>query len=230
MIEESVAISLEDVSLFFYKNESDNFTFKKSLLSGKFFPEKKTVFENFNLKVNNSTILGIEGSNGVGKTTLLSAIAGLLPISSGKILVNGKILPLLGLGHVFHNDLDISKNIELWNLSFKSNFKVEKNFVDKILFNAGLNVNPKTLIRSLSSGMKSRLAFELALNGSEDILLLDEVFAVGDKEFRNNAIKRMKEKISSLKCAIIVSHDSEILKNNCNKIIRIIDKSSFEEV
>lgn len=223
-------ISIKNLNLAYFKSESDNYSFKKFLMTGNLLPEKKVVFENFSLEVGHSTILGIEGSNGVGKTSLLAAIAGLLPAEGGEIKTSGKVLPLLGLGHVFHPDLDIQRNIELWNLSFSSNFMVNEQFVTEILENAGLNVSPSTILRSLSSGMKSRLAFELAMHGNEDILLLDEVFAVGDQHFRDQSALKMKQKLKSLQCAIIVSHDLNVLKDNCDRVIRILSPSDFEEV
>ena len=157
-------------------------------------------------------------------------IAGIIPISSGKRIVNGKVLPLLGLGHIFHNDLDIYRNIELWNLSFKTDFTINEKFVEEIIISSGLKIQPKTLVRSLSSGMKSRLAFELAMRGQEEILLLDEIFSVGDKNFREKSRLKMKEKLKTIKCAIIISHDYDVLNENCNKIIRITNGSSFEQV
>jgi ABC-type polysaccharide/polyol phosphate transport system ATPase subunit len=224
------AISIRKLNLSFFKSESDNYSFKKFLMTGKLLPEKKTIFKNFSLDVSESTILGIEGSNGIGKTSLLAAIAGLIPHESGEIKVSGKVLPLLGLGHVFHPDLDIKRNIELWNLSFKMNLKVNDDFIKMILENSGLDVTPSTILRSLSSGMKSRLAFELAMHGDENILLLDEVFAVGDKQFRHESSLKMKKKLNSLKCAVIISHDFNVLKENCNRVIRITNQSEIEEV
>ena len=230
MNEDKVVISLQKINVSFYRSESDNFTLKKSILSGKFIPQKQEIFSSFSLEVKESTILGIEGSNGVGKTTLLSVIAGIIPISSGKRIVNGKVLPLLGLGHIFHNDLDIYRNIELWNLSFKTDFTINEKFVEEIIISSGLKIQPKTLVRSLSSGMKSRLAFELAMRGQEEILLLDEIFSVGDKNFREKSRLKMKEKLKTIKCAIIISHDYDVLNENCNKIIRITNGSSFEQI
>lgn len=230
MNENKVVISLQKINVSFYRSESDNFTLKKSILSGKFIPQKQEIFNSFSLEVKESTILGIEGSNGIGKTTLLSVIAGIIPISSGKRIVNGKVLPLLGLGHIFHNDLDIYRNIELWNLSFETNFTINEKFVDEVITSSGLKIQPKTLVRSLSSGMKSRLAFELAMRGQEEILLLDEIFSVGDKNFREKSRLKMKEKLKTIKCAIIISHDYDVLNENCNKIIRITNGSSFEQI
>jgi ABC-type polysaccharide/polyol phosphate transport system ATPase subunit len=221
-------ISLRNITVDFYSNSSDNFSFKKFLLTRKLLPQKVKIFEGFSLDIYEGEILGIEGSNGIGKTTLLSVMAGIIPITSGQRVVKGRALPLLGLGHVFHGDLDIEKNIELWALSFNSGFIVTDEFITDVLKSAGLNIKKDMLLRSLSSGMKSRLAFELAMRGNEDILLLDEVFSVGDASFKAQSIQRIKDKLQKISCAVIVSHDRSVLEDNCSRIIRIKSKSEFE--
>jgi ABC-type polysaccharide/polyol phosphate transport system ATPase subunit len=221
-------VQLSNISVDLYSNSSDNFSFKKFLMSRQFLPKTISILENISLIIHKGDILGIEGSNGAGKTTLLSVIAGILPISKGERVVNGRCLPLLGLGHVFHGDLDIRRNIELWSMSFNSNFLIDDNFINSIIKEAGLNVTQDVLLRSLSSGMKSRLAFELAMRDSEDILLLDEVFSVGDAEFRARSGERIKSKLKQSGCAVIVSHDRDILEKNCTQIIRIKDRSTIE--
>jgi ABC-type polysaccharide/polyol phosphate transport system ATPase subunit len=221
-------VQLSNISVDLYSNSSDNFSFKKFLMSRQFLPKTISILENISLTIHKGDILGIEGSNGAGKTTLLSVIAGILPISKGERVVNGRCLPLLGLGHVFHGDLDIRRNIELWSMSFNSNFLIDDNFINSIIQEAGLNATQDVLLRSLSSGMKSRLAFELAMRDSEDILLLDEVFSVGDAEFRARSGERIKSKLKQSGCAVIVSHDRDILEKNCTQIIRIKDRSTIE--
>lgn len=221
-------VHLSEISVTLYNNSSDNFSFKKLLLTQKFLPEQITILDGISLDIYEGEILGIEGSNGVGKTTLLSAIAGILPISSGMREVKGKCLPLLGLGHVFHGDLDIQKNIELWDASFNSGFPLGEIFTENIIAGAGLKIKKDTLLRALSSGMKSRLAFELAMRDTADILLLDEVFSVGDADFRHQSTQKIKEKLKTLGCAVIVSHDRKILEDNCSKIIRIKDEKTIE--
>jgi ABC-type polysaccharide/polyol phosphate transport system ATPase subunit len=221
-------VQLSNISVDLYSNSSDNFSFKKFLMSRQFLPKTISILENISLTIHKGDILGIEGSNGAGKTTLLSVIAGILPISKGERVVNGRCLPLLGLGHVFHGDLDIRRNIELWSMSFNSNFLIDYNFINSIIQEAGLNATQDVLLRSLSSGMKSRLAFELAMRDSEDILLLDEVFSVGDAEFRARSGERIKSKLKQSGCAVIVSHDRDILEKNCTQIIRIKDRSTIE--
>jgi ABC-type polysaccharide/polyol phosphate transport system ATPase subunit len=221
-------VQLSNISVDLYSNSSDNFSFKKFLMSRQFLPKTISILENISLIIHKGDILGIEGSNGAGKTTLLSVIAGILPISKGERVVNGRCLPLLGLGHVFHGDLDIRRNIELWSMSFNSNFLIDYNFINSIIQEAGLNATQDVLLRSLSSGMKSRLAFELAMRDSEDILLLDEVFSVGDAEFRARSGERIKSKLKQSGCAVIVSHDRDILEKNCTQIIRIKDRSTIE--
>jgi ABC-type polysaccharide/polyol phosphate transport system ATPase subunit len=221
-------VQLSNISVDLYSNSSDNFSFKKFLMSRQFLPKTISILENISLTIHKGDILGIEGSNGAGKTTLLSVIAGILPISKGKRVVSGRCLPLLGLGHVFHGDLDIRRNIELWSMSFNSNFLIDDNFINSIIQEAGLNATQDVLLRSLSSGMKSRLAFELAMRDSEDILLLDEVFSVGDAEFRARSGERIKSKLKKSGCAVLVSHDRDILEKNCTQIIRIKDRSTIE--
>jgi len=221
-------VQLSNISVDLYSNSSDNFSFKKFLMSRQFLPKTISILENISLTIHKGDILGIEGSNGAGKTTLLSVIAGILPISKGERVVNGRCLPLLGLGHVFHGDLDIRRNIELWSMSFNSNFLIDYNFINSIIQEAGLNATQDVLLRSLSSGMKSRLAFELAMRDSEDILLLDEVFSVGDAEFRARSGERIKSKLKQSGCAVIVSHDRDILEKNCTQIIRIKDRNTIE--
>lgn len=221
-------VRLSNIGVTLYDNSSDNFSFKKLLLTQKFLPEQISILKDISLEICKGEILGIEGSNGVGKTTLLSVIAGILPISSGVREVHGKCLPLLGLGHVFHGDLDIQKNIELWDTSFNSNFPLGAEFVEDVIVQAGLKIRKDTLLRSLSSGMKSRLAFELAMRDSADILLLDEVFSVGDAEFRHQSTQKIQNKLKTLGCAVIVSHDRKVLEDNCSKIIRIKDQNTIE--
>ena len=221
-------VRLSNIEVTLYKNSSDNFSFKKFLMTQKFLPETISILSDISLDIYRGEILGIEGSNGVGKTTLLSAIAGILPIASGVREVNGKCLPLLGLGHVFHGDLDIQKNIELWDACFDSKFDLNDDFVDDVIEKAGLSVGKTILLRALSSGMKSRLAFELAMRDTADILLLDEVFSVGDAQFREQSAAKIKGKLKTLGCAVIVSHDRKVLEDNCTKIIRIKDNKTIE--
>jgi len=221
-------VHLSNIAVTLYNNSSDNFSFKKLLLTQKFLPEQISILNDISLDIYEGEIIGIEGSNGVGKTTLLSVIAGILPIFSGVREVHGKCLPLLGLGHVFHGDLDIEKNIELWDASFNSNFPLEIGFVNDVIAQAGLKIKKDTLLRALSSGMKSRLAFELAMRDTADILLLDEVFSVGDADFRSQSSQKIKNKLKTLGCAVIVSHDRKILEDNCSKIIRIKDQNTIE--
>lgn len=221
-------VHLSNIAVTLYKNSSDNFSFKKLLMTQQFLPETVSILSDISLDIYEGDILGIEGSNGVGKTTLLSAIAGILPISSGIREVRGKCLPLLGLGHVFHGDLDIEKNVQLWDTSFNSQFDLSSKFVEDVIEKAGLSIGKTTLLRALSSGMKSRLAFELAMRDKADILLLDEVFSVGDAQFREQSTSKIKEKLKTLGCAVIVSHDRKVLEDNCSKIIRIKDARTIE--
>lgn len=211
-------IDIKNLSIELYDLKSNSISIKNLLLNRSLNFKKKLIFKKINLEVKSGDIVGIIGNNGAGKTTLLSSIAGLVKPKTGQVQVNGRVLPLLGLGNIFHKDLDIIGNIELWNTFFNSNFNVNEAFIKKIILNSGINKSEKTYIRSLSNGMISRLAFALAMEESADILLLDEVFAVGDASFKSQSRERLLNKMNGVGCSVIVSHDESLLKSICTKV------------
>lgn len=189
------------------------------LTKGQIF-EKKTLFCDVDLSVKKAEIIGIIGNNGVGKSTLLAAIAGLFPIKSGTITTTGRVIPLLGLGRVFQPDLTIADNIDLWYTSY-STPKRNQIPLKKILEKADLELNSQTIMRTLSSGMNARLAFTVAMQEDADIYLLDEIFAVGDKNFVNRSKNIIKQKLKGDAIGILVSHNFGLLKSNCNRIFEL---------
>lgn len=211
-------IDIKNLSIELYDLKSNSLSIKNLLLNRSLNFKKKLIFKKINLEVKSGDIVGIIGNNGAGKTTLLSSIAGLIKPRTGHVRVNGRVLPLLGLGNIFHKDLDIIGNIELWNTFFNSNFNINEAFIKKIILNSGINKSEKTYIRSLSNGMISRLAFALAMEESANVLLLDEVFAVGDASFKIQSRERLLNKMNGAGCSVIVSHDESLLKSICTKV------------
>ena len=126
----------------------------------------------------------------------------------------------MGLGRVFQADLTIKENIDLWHLSF-STPKNDRKTAQELIEISGIEVSPRTTLRALSSGMNSRLAFATAISENADIYLLDEVFAVGDREFSKTSAQLMKEKLSSGGLAVIVSHNFQLLLDNCTTIYEL---------
>jgi ABC-type polysaccharide/polyol phosphate transport system ATPase subunit len=214
------SIKLENISVDVFDCSSKNFSFKSFIMGGDgIYPKKKRILTDISLHVNNNEVIGIYGKNGAGKTTLLRVISGIIPISRGKLSIDGSCLPILGLGNIFHGDLDVFDNIRLWNASFKSKFIVDQKFVNEIISKAEIDVKPHQLIRSFSSGMLSKLSFELAMSHDADIFLLDEIFSVGDESFKIKSKSRILDKIKGSGCTIMTSHDINLLKDICDKIL-----------
>lgn len=163
------------------------------------------------------------------KTSLLSVLSGIIKPSSGRVDSNAKILPLLGVGHILHPDLDIVSNIKLWRICFNTQLSSDLKNITRIINSAEIDISPFSLFKSLSSGMKSRLIFELAMRTELDFMFLDEIFSVGDHDFQVKSGQRIRKKISESCGALIVSHDKELLKSLCTKIYEMRDDGLFIE-
>jgi ABC-type polysaccharide/polyol phosphate transport system ATPase subunit len=161
--------------------------------------------------------LGIIGPNGAGKSTLLKVIAGIIPPTSGTVEVTGIVAPLIELGAGFDPDLSVIDNIVLYGVLLGFDFDAMRARIDTILAFAQLEDYAHSLVKTLSSGMSARLSFAVASDLEPDILILDEVFAVGDEMFR----RRSRERIEGLwrrgTTSVIVSHDLEFIQETCTR-------------
>jgi len=145
------------------------------------------VLDGISFSVSKGEVLGIIGLNGSGKTTLLRVIAGLYKPDHGSVVVNGKISPLMQLGVGFQGDLDAKDNVILNGLLLGMKKTEMENKVESIIKWAGIEEFPDLKLKHYSSGMRVRLAFSIAIQVKSDILLLDEVLAVGDRIFREKS-------------------------------------------
>ena len=164
-------------------------------------------------------MLGIIGINGAGKSTLLKAVSGIMVPTEGEIKCNGTIAALLELTSGFDWDLTVRENTYLRGalLGYTRSFMNEK-YNDIIEF-AELQDFQEHRFRQLSSGMQSRLAFSIACLVNPDILILDEVLAVGDGGFRQKSEAKMREILRSGVTTILVSHSIEQIRTMCNKVL-----------
>lgn len=174
---------------------------------------------NITFSLNKGDMLGIVGSNGAGKSTLLKAISGVMEPTEGNIVVRGNIAALLELSAGFDGDLTVKENTHLRGamLGYTRDFMNEK--YDEIIAFAELEDFQDRPFKQLSSGMKSRLAFSIACLVNPDILILDEVLAVGDGAFKKKSGNKMKEILKSGVTGILVSHSTEQVREICNKIL-----------
>lgn len=169
--------------------------------------------------INRGDMLGIIGTNGAGKSTLLKAISGIMVPTEGTVECHGKIAALLELASGFDGDLTVKENTYLRGALLGYTKKFMDETYDAIIEFSELKEFENRPFKQLSSGMKSRLAFSIASLINPDILILDEVLAVGDGSFRKKSEAKMKSIITGGATTILVSHSIAQVRSMCNKIL-----------
>lgn len=186
--------------------------------------------KNISLEINSGEIVGIIGSNGAGKSTLLKLISRITSPSKGQIKIKGKVSSLLEVGTGFHPELTGRENIYLNGTINGLSKKEIQNKLEDIVNFAGVKNFLDTPVKRYSTGMQVRLGFAVAAHLEPDILIVDEVLAVGDAGFRKKAINKMKEvSINGKRTVIFVSHNMEAISQLCNKVI-LLDKGEIIKV
>ncbi len=178
-----------------------------------------TAVDNVSFTLEDGDLLGIIGTNGAGKSTLLKVITGIMQPAKGSVKVEGKIAALLELASGFDPDLTVKENIYLRGamLGYTRDFINRK--YSEILEYSELEEFEDRAFKQLSSGMKSRLAFAIACLVEPEILVLDEILAVGDGAFRVKSEATMKDIMSSGCCTLFVSHSIPQVRRLCNKVL-----------
>jgi ABC-2 type transport system ATP-binding protein len=183
---------------------------------------EKEVFwalKNISLDVHRGESLGIIGPNGAGKSTLLKIISGVMKPAEGRIQTCGRIAPLIELAAGFDDELTGRENIFL-NASILGFFRKQiEDRVDSIVHFSELKDFIDTPLKHYSSGMVARLAFSIATEADPDILIIDEVLAVGDARFREKSKERISEFKNRGVTILFVSHYMEQVRNLCNKVL-----------
>ena len=183
--------------------------------------------KNINLEVYNGDVLGIVGKNGAGKSTLLKVLSQITSPTSGRIKLEGKLASLLEVGTGFHPDLTGRENIYLNGTILGLTRKdVDSRLKDIIKF-SGVEKFIDTPVKRFSSGMQVRLAFAVAAHLDPDILIIDEVLAVGDQSFKEKCIGRIQDlSYDKSRTVIFVSHDLTAVQKLCNRAI-FVDKGKI---
>ena len=179
--------------------------------------EEFWALDGVSLEIEKGDFYGLVGINGSGKSTLLKSVAGVFKPTRGKITVNGTIAPLIELGAGFDMDLTARENIFLNGavLGFSKDHMLEK--FDDIVDFSELHDFLDVPLKNYSSGMVARIAFAIATATKPDILIADEILAVGDYAFQEKCEKRMQELLDAGTTVIFVSHSIEQVKRMCNK-------------
>lgn len=185
--------------------------------------ERLTALNNVSFSIKNGEAVGIIGRNGAGKSTLLKLIAKVSEPTSGLIDIKGKVAPLIELGAGFHPELTGRENIFLNGVILGLKEKdIEKKFNEIVGFSE-IKDFIDIPIKHYSSGMYMRLAFSVAIFTEPEILLVDEIFAVGDSEFQKKCIAKMKEFKQKKVTIILVTHDTNLVKSFCSRVL-LLDK------
>ncbi len=185
----------------------------------------KTTYESFHalndvsFTLRKGEMVGLIGKNGSGKTTLLKILGGIIQPSSGSFLTQGTVAPLIGLGIGFHGELSAQENLYLYGAILGMPRKKIKEKLDEIFTFAGVARFRDMKLKHFSSGMVARLAFAAMVQSNPDILLLDEIFAVGDKDFRPQCLAVFDEYKKQGKTILFASHDMEVIQEYCERTI-----------
>lgn len=190
--------------------------------------ETFTVLRDVSFEVNEGECVGIIGDNGSGKSTLLKLIANILRPTRGKIKVKGKITPFLELGVGFQPDLTVRENIGVYGAIMGLSNKEIKEATDEVIDFAGLRKFEDTRLKNLSSGMQVRLAFSTAIQTDPDILLVDEVLAVGDMEFQQKCFDVFNRYKKDGVTILFVTHDLNAVRRFCDKTLLLTEGRSRE--
>lgn len=187
---------------------------KRKLLYNEFISLDHVTFS-----IQKGDILGIVGLNGAGKSTLLKILAGVLKPTSGSVSVKGSIAPLIEVGAGFDPELTARENIYLNGAILGYSRKFIDSKFDEIIEFAELERFVNVPVKNFSSGMYTRLGFSIATIVNPEILIVDEVLSVGDFKFQEKSKKRIEELMSGGTTVILVSHDNDIIKKMCNKVL-----------
>jgi len=228
-MDKNIAVDIKNVTKRYRIYHEKIPSLKNTILRG-----KRQTFEEFlalddvSFSIRHGETFGIIGPNGSGKSTLLKMIANIIQPTQGKIVSNGSISALLELGAGFHPDLTGRENIYI-NAAILGMKKreVDRRFDDIVGFSE-LEKFIDTPVKNYSSGMYMRLGFSIAINVDPDILLVDEVLAVGDQSFQAKCYKVIYDIMKKGKTIIIVSHDLETISDLCSRVAFLKDGKIVE--
>lgn len=218
------AIRVKNLYKDFKLNSDKPMTLKEKLVFiGKNKTQKVHILKDIDLDIKKGETVALIGTNGSGKSTLLKLMTKIIYPTKGSIKVDGKLTSLLELGAGFHPDFTGRENIyfnaSIFGLTAR---EIDKRLPDIIEFSE-LGELIDTPVRTYSSGMYMRLAFSVAINVDAEILLIDEILAVGDQHYQEKCFKKLHELKEAGKTIVIVSHDMKSVKDLCDRAVWIYE-------
>ncbi|WP_449601520.1 ABC transporter ATP-binding protein [Paenibacillus sp. Marseille-Q9583] len=229
---ENIAVSIEDVSIRFNMQVEKIDNLKEyfvKMLKGKVNYKEFWALNDISFQIKKGEVFGLVGLNGAGKSTLLKVIAGVLKPTKGKVSVNGSIVPLIELGAGFDMELSARENIYLNGaiLGYNKKFIAEK--FEEIVDFAETREFLDVPLKNYSSGMLARIAFAISTVVEPEILIVDEILAVGDYKFQEKCMTRIQQMLTNGVTVIFVSHSTFQVEQLCSRIA-YLEKGRLVEV
>ena len=188
-------------------------------LRGKLKYNEFEALKHVSFDVKRGEVMGLIGHNGAGKSTLLKVISGILKPTEGSVIVRGNVAPMLELGSGFDFDMTGRENIFLNGAILGYSEEFLKSKYEEIVAFSEIGAFIDMPLRNYSSGMVARLAFSVATVVVPEVLIVDEVLAVGDAEFQEKSRKRMMELMSGGTTVLFVSHSMDQIRQMCNRVV-----------
>lgn len=223
---DNLAIKVENVSKTFRLPHEKNNSIKSAVVNfyrSRRTYEKQEALKDISFEVKKGEFFGIVGRNGSGKSTLLKILAGIYSPSRGNVQVNGKLTPFIELGVGFNPELTGRENVYMNGALLGFNRKEMQKMYKGIVDFAELERFMDQKLKNYSSGMQVRLAFSIAIRVKSDILVLDEVLAVGDEAFQQKCIDVFEKYKAQKQTIVLVTHDMEIVRRFCSRAMLIND-------
>ena len=208
---------MKGIGIFFRRQSRKRITLKQLLLRRQWGQRTPVLWalRNLDLSLYEGQSVGVVGHNGAGKSTLCLVMSQILMPDEGEVTIRGKVSTLVTLGAGLNRDLSGRANIQLYAAFLGMSRKEIDARIDEIIEFSGLAEFIDDPVRQYSSGMKSRLGFSVAATLEPEILILDEVFSVGDQRFRIKSQRRIEEMIARSRLIVIVSHNTDFLRRLC---------------
>jgi len=220
-VKKEVAISVQNLHKEFILPQHKNTTFKQTVVNIVKKNKKVTqkVLDGISFEVNKGDFFGIVGRNGSGKSTLLKLIAGVYTPTSGQIIINGELTPFIELGVGFNFELSGRDNVYLNGALLGFNRKQMDAMYNEIVEFAELEQFMDQKLKNYSSGMQVRLAFSIAIKAENEILMFDEVLAVGDANFQEKCLQQFEKYKAEGKTIVLVTHSMGTVDRFCNRVV-----------
>ena len=215
-------LSLQDVSVVYRVNRQRITSLKEYAIRKvrrEIVTEEFSALRDVNLELCRGEVFGIVGRNGAGKSTMLKTIARVLRPTTGRVIVKGRVAPLLEMGAGFHMELTGRENVYLYGALLGHSRKEMDEKVDGIVDFAELWEFIDSPLRTYSTGMVTRLGFSIATDVKPDVLIVDEILGVGDESFQRKSRERMMGFCDDGTTVILVSHNSELIQTMCDRVM-----------